>query len=46
MDREENFEWDPNKAASNLAKHGISFETARKAFYDYLAIDLLDRRFD
>jgi uncharacterized DUF497 family protein len=28
------FEWDPEKAASNLAKHGVSFETAREAFFD------------
>jgi uncharacterized protein len=46
MTEENEFEWDSNKAASNLAKHGISFETARKAFYDYFAIDVLDTRFD
>ena len=28
------FEWDPAKAASNLRKHGISFEDAQGVFYD------------
>lgn len=28
------FEWDPAKAATNLAKHGISFESAATAFGD------------
>jgi uncharacterized DUF497 family protein len=28
------FEWDPRKAASNLAKHGITFESAIKVFDD------------
>jgi uncharacterized protein len=29
------FDWDPKKAASNIADHeGISFETARRAFSD------------
>jgi uncharacterized DUF497 family protein len=28
------FEWDPDKAESNLAKHGISFQEARTAFDD------------
>jgi len=45
MTEENKFEWDSNKATSNLTKHGISFETARKAFYDYFAIDLPDKRF-
>jgi uncharacterized DUF497 family protein len=26
------FEWDENKAAANLAKHGIPFEYAARAF--------------
>jgi uncharacterized DUF497 family protein len=30
------FEWDPKKAASNLAKHGVSFDEARTAFDDEL----------
>jgi uncharacterized DUF497 family protein len=28
------FEWDPGKAASNLAKHGVDFPTATKVFDD------------
>ena len=28
------FEWDPAKAASNLRKHGVSFEDAQTVFAD------------
>ena len=28
------FVWDPAKDAANLAKHGVSFEIARRAFLD------------
>ena len=28
------FEWDPAKAVSNLAKHGLDFSTATKVFDD------------
>lgn len=28
------FEWDPEKASLNLAKHGISFELARRVWDD------------
>jgi uncharacterized DUF497 family protein len=31
------FEWDPKKAAANLAKHGVSFEEALTVFSDPLA---------
>jgi hypothetical protein len=31
------FEWDPEKAAANLAKHGVSFEEAATVFDDPLA---------
>ena len=31
------FEWDPEKSASNLAKHMVSFEEARTVFGDPLA---------
>jgi len=31
------FEWDPEKAAANLAKHGVSFEEALTVFSDPLA---------
>jgi len=33
----ERFEWDPKKAASNLKRHGISFEDAVGVFGDPLA---------
>ena len=32
------FEWDENKNEINIAKHGISFETAKTVFYDENAI--------
>ena len=31
------FEWDPAKAAENLAKHGVSFEEASTVFRDVLS---------
>ncbi len=36
------FEWDENKAAANEKKHGISFEEARTAFYDFNALLIPD----
>jgi uncharacterized DUF497 family protein len=36
------FDWDAAKAASNLRKHGISFEEARSVFYDEFAIQFYD----
>ena len=36
------FEWDQNKAAHNLAKHGVSFEEAATLFGDPLAITFFD----
>ena len=36
------FEWDPAKAASNLRKHGVSFEEATTAFGDPLSLQLSD----
>jgi uncharacterized DUF497 family protein len=37
------FEWDPAKAASNWRKHGVSFETAIRAFADPFALTDHDR---
>ena len=31
------FEWDPGKAAENLAKHGVSFEETATVFRDALS---------
>ena len=28
------FDWDPEKAKGNLAKHGVSFDEAKTIFYD------------
>lgn len=36
------FEWDSDKAASNLAKHGVSFEEASTVFGDPLATTITD----
>jgi len=33
-DGEIRFEWDPNKAATNFEKHGVTFEEATTVFYD------------
>ncbi len=32
------FEWDPNKNEINKKKHGLSFATAKKVFYNEFAI--------
>ena len=40
------FEWDENKAARNIAAHGISFEVACEVFDDELAIERPDERED
>jgi uncharacterized protein len=37
-----NFEWDLDKAKSNLRKHGVSFEEAQTVFYDEFAIQFFD----
>lgn len=36
------FEWDPDKAAANLAKHGVSFDEASTVFGDPLAATVDD----
>ena len=38
------FSWDATKAASNLAKHGVSFEEAATAFDDENGLDWADPR--
>ncbi|WP_029032622.1 BrnT family toxin [Salinarimonas rosea] len=40
------YEWDGRKAASNLAKHGVGFETAMAVFSDATRRTLLDVRRD
>ena len=36
------FEWDSDKAAENVAKHGVTFEEAASIFSDPLAITFPD----
>jgi uncharacterized DUF497 family protein len=36
------FEWDPDKAARNLDKHGVSFHDAATVFGDPLALTFAD----
>lgn len=40
------FEWDNEKAASNLTKHGVPFTLAARVFYDPARIDRYDCRED
>jgi uncharacterized protein len=40
MDAE--FEWDAEKAESNLQKHGVSFEEAATIFFDPLSLTIPD----
>lgn len=37
-----NFEWDAEKAKTNIAKHGISFEEAANVFKDPMALTIFD----
>jgi len=39
-----NFEWDPQKAAKNIAKHGVSFQEAESVFGDALGRIATDPR--
>jgi uncharacterized DUF497 family protein len=36
------FEWNENKAASNLSKYGVSFEEAKTVFDDPLYVDFYE----
>ncbi len=38
------FEWDESKNATNIIKHGVSFEDAQEAFFDYHRIILKDEK--
>jgi uncharacterized DUF497 family protein len=40
------FEWSKSKAKVNLAKHGVSFELAKRVFDDPFAVEFLDDRED
>ena len=36
------FEWDENKAAANLSRHGVSFDEAQTVFDDPVYVDFFD----
>lgn len=38
------FEWDADKTAANLRKHGVSFPEAQTAFHDPLSATIEDER--
>ena len=40
------FEWDPQKAASNLRKHGIRFADAVAVFEDRLALTIPEKAYE
>jgi uncharacterized DUF497 family protein len=44
--QDDDFEWDDRKAAANIARHGVSFKTARLAFSDASAVAREDPRQD
>lgn len=41
-----NYEWDPNKARSNLRKHGVSFADAVAVFADARSLTIPDEHPD
>jgi uncharacterized protein len=40
------YQWDYNKAATNLEKHGIDFADAVSVFVDELSVTVCDERFN
>lgn len=40
------FDWNKSKAKDNYAKHGVSFDLAKKVFKDPFAVEYLDNRQD
>jgi uncharacterized DUF497 family protein len=40
------FEWDDAKATENYARHGVSFDLAKKVFNDPFAVERIDDRQD
>ena len=40
------FRWDKSKAKANYAKHGVSFDLAKRVFKDPFAVEFLDDRQD
>jgi uncharacterized protein len=46
VDGDLEFEWDPVKADANFLKHGVTFETAARAFDDPAVLIAGDDRFN
>lgn len=44
--QDDDFEWDDEKAAQNLDRHGVSFDVACLAFDDPFAVERVDDRED
>lgn len=44
--RDDEFEWDDEKAEANYRKHGVAFETATEVFADAFAIEDRDPESD
>jgi len=42
MASDSEFEWHHAKTRSNYAKHGVTFDTAQKAFSDPFMVEVLD----
>ncbi len=40
--QDDEFAWDDEKAARNLALHGVTFDAARLAFHDLFAVERED----
>lgn len=40
------FEWDPEKAESNLERHGVDFPDAVAVFFDDVALTIVDENGD
>ena len=38
------FEWDEEKNAKNIREHGVSFEMAKKVFYDPRRLETFDKK--
>ena len=37
------FEWNTDKAVTNIKKHGVSFEEAKSVFFDDFAVQFFDQ---
>jgi uncharacterized DUF497 family protein len=44
--QDDEFAWDDDKAARNAARHGVTFEHARRVFADPFSVAMVDDRED